>query len=69
MEDFEIIYEKDKLFGDYFKCKHCGERVERGIDSVSDHWMKCLKRTDGLIITENESIQVELDKLSVNNKN
>ena len=28
----------------------CGERVERGIITVSDHWLRCLKRTEGLIV-------------------
>jgi len=50
MKDFEVIYETDSVFGDYLKCKHCGERVERGIITVSDHWLRCLKRTEGLII-------------------
>lgn len=50
MEDFEIIYEKDKVWGDYLICNHCKEWVERGIVSVSHHWMHCLKRTEGLII-------------------
>ncbi len=50
MEDFEVIYETDKVWGDYLKCKHCGERVERGIITVSDHWLRCLKRTEGLIV-------------------
>jgi hypothetical protein len=50
MKDFEIIYETDKFFGDYLKCKHCGERVERGIITVSHHWMHCIKRINKLII-------------------
>ena len=53
-EDFETIYEKDKIFGDYLKCNHCGEKVERGIVTVSHHWMHCLKRKDGLIIAKND---------------
>lgn len=52
IEDFETIYEKDMFWGDYLKCNHCGERVERGLRTVSHHWMHCLKRTKGLIIVE-----------------
>ena len=50
MRDFEIIYKDDLILGDYLICNHCGERVERGIVTVSHHWMHCLKRTDGLIV-------------------
>ena len=66
IEDFEIIYKKDKVFGDYLKCKHCGERVERGIVTVSHHWMYCLKRTDGLIVAKNDFEKRILDSWSVN---
>ncbi len=52
LDDFTIIYKEDKLFGDYLLCNHCGERVERGIVPASHHWVYCLKRTDGLIITK-----------------
>jgi len=45
--DFTVVYESD-IWGDYLVCNHCGERVERGIVNVSDHWVKCLKRKDGL---------------------
>lgn len=66
MNDFEVIYETDKEWGDYLKCKHCGERVEKGIVSVSEHWIKCLKRTDGLVIAKTEEAKIILDKLSAN---
>jgi len=66
MEDFEIIYEKDKVWGDYLKCKHCGERVERGIVSVSHHWIHCLKRKDGLIVAKNDFEKQILDSWSIN---
>lgn len=64
-EDFEIIYEKDKVFGDYLKCKHCGERVERGIVTVSHHLMHCLKRTDDLVVANNDFEKRILDSWSV----
>jgi len=54
MEDFKTIFEKDKVFGDYLICNHCGERVERGIASVSYHWMRCLKRKEGLIVAKDD---------------
>jgi protein gp37 len=46
--DFEHIYETNGAWPDYLKCKHCGERIERGMIPVSFHWIHCLKRTDGL---------------------
>ena len=67
-EDFTIIYETDKVFGDYLKCNHCGERVERGVVRVSQHWMYCMKRPDGLIITKNDFEKRILDSWSINMK-
>jgi len=67
MKDFETIYETDKEWGDYLKCNHCGERVERGIISVSHHWIHCLKRTEGLVIAKNEAERKLLDSWSINN--
>jgi hypothetical protein len=66
MEDFEVIYETDNILGDYLKCKHCGERVERGIETVSHHWVHCLKRKEGLIIVESDAAKKILDSLSIN---
>lgn len=57
IKDFKIVYEKDKVWGDYLKCNHCGERVERGIVPVSNHWMRCLKRKEGLIIIKKNDRQ------------
>ena len=66
MDDFEHIYETGGEWADYLKCKHCGERVERGIANVSHHWMHCLKRTQGLIIAQNEFERKILDSWSIN---
>lgn len=68
MEDFEIIYEEDKVWGDYLKCNHCGERVERGIVTVSHHWLHCLKRTDGIIVAKNDFTRKLFDSMSINKK-
>lgn len=65
-DDFEIIHEKDKEWGDYLICKHCGQRVERGVFNVSDHWLNCLERKDGFIYARNEAEKKALDKLSMN---
>lgn len=67
MKDFEVIYIKDKIRGDYLKCNHCGERVEFGIDTVSHHWVHCTKRTDGLIVAKNETQKRLLNNWSINN--
>jgi hypothetical protein len=37
MDGFEIINESGNLLGDYLKCKHCGQRVERGALNVTKH--------------------------------
>ena len=66
MEDFEQIYETGGTFPDYLKCKHCGERVERGLVTVSYHWLNCLKRTDGLIVAKTDFVRKILDKWSIN---
>ncbi len=66
IEDFEVIYEKDMTWGDYLKCNHCGERVERGIVTVSRHWVRCMKRTSGLIIAKNDFEKQLLDSQSIN---
>lgn len=66
MEDFKIIYETDKVFGDYLICNHCGEKVEKGIVTVSHHWMHCLKRTEGLIVARNDWEKQILDSWSIN---
>lgn len=65
MEDFETIYETDRVFGDYLKCKHCGERVERGMATASHHWLHCLKRKDGLITAKIDIEKQLLDNLSI----
>jgi len=44
MEDYEMIY--DNGVAQYLKCNHCGERVERGIVTVSGHWVNCQKRIE-----------------------
>ncbi len=49
MQDFQIVYKDGDLFCDHLKCRHCDEKVSRGIVSVSSHWMNCMKRTEGLI--------------------
>ncbi len=59
MEDFEAI-------GDYLKCKHCGDRVEKGFSTVSRHWVHCMKRTKGLIIAKSSLEEQILDRLSIN---
>jgi len=66
MEDFEVIYKKDKVFGDHLKCKHCGEIVERGIVTVSKHLTSCPKRTEGLIVAKNGFEKRILDSWSIN---
>lgn len=68
MDDFKVIYENDKEWGDYLICKHCGERVERGIVSVSHHWLCCMKRADGLIVATNDFERNILDSISINVK-
>lgn len=63
-DSFQMIYENGEA--SYLNCKHCGERVERGIVTVSHHWMHCLKRTDGLIIAKNDFEKRILDSWSIN---
>jgi hypothetical protein len=67
MEDFTFVYlnEKDE-WPDHLLCKHCGERVERGIISVSHHWMNCLKRTEGLVILKDQDLIKMADSWSIN---
>jgi len=55
MKDFTIIYTEDKEWGDYLICNHCGKKVERGIFSVSHHWVRCLKRKQGLIASKKKN--------------
>jgi hypothetical protein len=55
-DDFEVIYEKNKTWGDYLVCNHCKKRVERGVASVTSHWMNCLERKEGLIVLQNATI-------------
>lgn len=64
MEDFIMI--EDKTHVDYLMCIHCKKRVERGILNISRHWMNCLKRTDGLIITDDPCLRKVLDSMSIN---
>ena len=59
MEDFRIVGEG---LGDYLICNHCNERVERGIVSVSHHWLHCLSRKDGLIMINKENLGDDLFK-------
>ena len=67
MEDFKEIYLSDKDFWpDHLKCNHCNKRVERGIFTVSDHWLNCLDRKDGLIVIEDEQLRKVFNKLSFN---
>lgn len=65
MEDFRRFPENAE-WCDYLICNHCDQRVERGIVNVSNHWMNCLKRTEGLIIARNDWEKVILDSWSVN---
>ena len=66
-ENFKRVYKnKDDIFCEYLICKHCGERVERGIVSVSHHLMHCLKNTRGLIVAENDFEKKVLDSWSIN---
>lgn len=68
MDDFEDVFETGGIFSDYLRCKHCGERVERGIENVSHHWLHCLKRTDGLIIATSDFERKIADSWSINLK-
>lgn len=68
MKDFEVIYETDMVFGDYLICNHCKQRVERGIVSVSHHWLNCLERKDGLITATNDFERALFDSWSINKK-
>jgi hypothetical protein len=43
MDDFIIL-------DTHLICKHCKKKVEKGIVSVSTHWMNCMERKEGLII-------------------
>lgn len=56
-EPQDFSFENDILI-----CNHCKQEVTTGIVNVSNHWMNCLKRTERLIFTTNNS----LDKLSIN---
>ena len=60
--DFEI-------YDDYLMCKHCKERVEKGISRVSYHWLHCPKRTEGLILAKTPWEKAVLDSWSINVKN
>ena len=66
MKDFYFIYEKDNTSINYLICKHCLNVVERGVFNVSNHWVNCLERTEGLIIAKNDIEEFILDKFSVN---
>lgn len=48
-KDFEIIYTENGDLATHLKCKHCGESVERGIITVSEHWLKCTHRRIALL--------------------
>lgn len=69
MKDFEIIYAANGDLASHIKCRHCGEMVERGIITVSEHWMNCLKRTEGLVIAKNDFEKKLLDAWSINSQN
>lgn len=47
--DFDFVYETGNTFPDYLICKHCKQRVERGIANVATHWVNCEERKEGLI--------------------
>jgi len=68
-DDFTFVPDKDHhspiQYG-HLICNHCGDRVETGIVTVSDHWLGCLKRTDGLIVARNSWERSVLDSMSVN---
>lgn len=57
MKDFKGVYDNGKdQWPSHWICKHCGERVERGVMNVSDHWLSCLQRKDGLIVLKRRSV-------------
>jgi len=67
MEDFTFVYlNPTDESPDHMLCKHCGERVERGIISVSHHWLHCLKQPYGLVILKDESMRKLADSWSIN---
>ena len=68
MKDFEDIYETGGEWPDYLKCTHCGQRVERGIVTVSHHYMNCLERKEGLIVAQNDFERKLFDSMSINVK-
>lgn len=63
-KDFEPIYQGDVV--SHFICKHCKERVERGILNVSWHWVNCLERKDGLVIAQSPAQKALFDSWSIN---
>ena len=66
MENFEFVYNEGETRMDHLKCKHCGEKVERGIANVADHWLSCEKRTEGLIVAKDEEQKKFLQNMSFN---
>lgn len=66
MEDFVNVYKTDSKELDYLKCAHCGDRIERGIINVSQHFVNCLKNTNGLIIAKTDFERKILDSWSIN---
>ena len=69
MDDFIPVYESNASpFPDHLICKHCGKKVERGIISISHHWLHCENRTEGLIVAKNEWEKKLFDSWSINVK-
>ena len=48
VDDFKIIYDSDEQ-ADHLICNYCGERVERGMVSCSEHGDTC--KVNSLTIT------------------
>jgi hypothetical protein len=63
-KDFESIYQGDVV--SHFICKHCKERVERGVLNVSRHWVNCLERKDGLVVAQTHAQKELFDSWSIN---
>lgn len=66
MRDFKFAYIGNSEWPDHLICRHCNQRVERGIYSVSDHWLRCSERKEGIITARTSFERKLLDSWSIN---